>query len=85
MLYEQDGDSYWLQRAAANVDALNATSWDRAEGGYFQRHYLCRNPTAAGCGGGVEWTVERRKETVDQAWMQRAQAQLARTLLAQSR
>jgi hypothetical protein len=80
MLYRQDSDPYWLERASANVDALNATLWDAGNGGYFQRHYICRDSKAVGCGSGARWVVDPEKTTVGQAWMQRAQALLASTL-----
>jgi hypothetical protein len=81
LLYEQDGDPYWLDRASANVDALNRTVRDPASGGYAQRHYLCRDPNAPGCGGGAPWAIGPERQVVDQAWMQRAQALLATALL----
>ena len=79
-LYEETGDASWLKRATANVEAINATMWDGRKGGYFQRHYACRNPAAPGCEGGAAWAVGPEKSVVDQAWMQRAQALLARAI-----
>jgi len=80
MLQREDPDPYWLERASANVDALNATLWDPGSGGYFQRHYVCRDAKAPGCGSGAHWVVDPEKTTVAQAWMQRSQALLASTL-----
>jgi hypothetical protein len=80
-LYEHDGDRYWLERAAANVDALNQAAWDSAHGGYYHLYYLCRDRSTPGCERGEEWTIDTsEKHSVDQAWMQRAQALLATTL-----
>ena len=80
-LYAEDGDPYWLERAAANVEALDRAAWDPAHGGYFHRYYACRDPRPPGCAAGVEWAVDTtEKHAVDQAWMQRAQALLAATL-----
>jgi hypothetical protein len=80
-LYEQDGDSYWLERAAANVDALNQAAWDPVHGGYHHLYYLCRDRGIPGCESGSQWAVDTsEKHIVDQAWMQRAQALLATTL-----
>ena len=84
MLYDRDPDPAWLERATANLDALNVTLWDPGLGGYFHRHYACGNRTAPGCEGGAAWAVDPRKHTVDQAWMQRAQALLASTLMGRS-
>ena len=81
MLYARDPDPQWLARASANVDALNAILWDPANGGYFQSTYPCTDRRSAGCEAGAAWTVDPRKHTVDQAWMQRTQALLAATLL----
>lgn len=79
-LYEEDGDPAWLARAVANVEALNATVWDRASGGYYQRHYTCGSRLATNCETGATWAVGPERSGVDQAWMQRAQALLASTL-----
>jgi hypothetical protein len=81
MLYAVDRDPYWLERASANVDALNATLWDPANGGYYHRHYVCRDPGPPGCAGGASWSFDPAKHTVDQAWMQRVQALLATSLV----
>jgi uncharacterized protein YyaL (SSP411 family) len=80
-LYELDRDPIWLELASANVNALNSTTWDEANGGYFQRHYACRDWQAPGCNQGAEWAVGPEKSVIDQAWMQRAQALLGRALL----
>jgi Glycosyl hydrolase family 76 len=78
--YDQDHDPYWLERAAANVDALNRAAWDPAHGGYFHAYYACGAPTAPGCESGAKWVADTsEKHTVDQAWMQRVQALLAAT------
>jgi hypothetical protein len=83
-LYQRDHDSYWLERASANVDALNRVAWDSAHGGYFHRYYVCRDPSPPGCATGARWAVDTtEKHSVDQAWMQRAQAVLAATLVWQ--
>jgi hypothetical protein len=79
-LYELDRDPHWLHRATANVESLNAALWDPEHGGYFQRHYACRNPAAYGCEWGESWAIGPEKSVLDQAWMQRAQALLARAL-----
>jgi hypothetical protein len=81
MLYEQDRDPHWLNRATTNLDALNRSLWDSSSGGYNQRHYVCIDRGPPGCGGGAAWAVDPEKHTVAQAWMQRAQALLATTLL----
>jgi Glycosyl hydrolase family 76 len=83
MLYEQDRDPHWLNRATTNLDALNRSLWDSSSGGYNQRHYVCIDRGPPGCGGGAVWAVDAEKHTVAQAWMQRAQALLASSLLAQ--
>jgi hypothetical protein len=80
-LYQQDHDPYWLERASANIDALNASLWDAGNGGYYARHYVCRDPSPPGCGGSAAWAQDPAKHTVAQAWMQRAQALLAAALL----
>jgi hypothetical protein len=79
-LHEQDGDWYWLERAAANVDALNRGAWDEASGGYYHRYYVCRDTFAPGCADGAAQAVDVEKHSVDQAWMQRVQALLASAL-----
>ena len=84
MLYAQDPDPYWPDRASANVDALNSSLWDAGNGGYYQRHYLCRDPSPPGCGSGARTAFDPQKDTVAQAWMQRTQALLATTLLKQA-
>jgi hypothetical protein len=77
-LYEQDGDPYWLERATANIDALNRAAWDPAHGGYFHAYFRCGEPTEPGCDGGAAWVADTsEKHTVDQAWMQRVQVLLA--------
>lgn len=79
-LYEQDGDRYWLERASANVDALNRAAWDPAHGGYYHAYYVCGEPSQVGCADGTVWAADpTEKHTVDQAWMQRVQALLATT------
>jgi hypothetical protein len=82
-LYERDHDRYWLDRASANIDALNQVLWDPGNGGYFHSYYACIDPKTGGCENGASWAIEQHKHTVDQAWMERVQAQLARTLVGQ--
>jgi uncharacterized protein YyaL (SSP411 family) len=81
-LYASDRDPFWLARAGANLDALDRNAWDAAHGGYYQRYYLCRDPNPPGCADGVEQSADPEKLLVDQAWMQRTQALLARALLS---
>ena len=66
-LYPLDGDRRWLELARRNVDALNG--YLRApDGGYYR---LARAQDG-------EWWVDRTRDTVANAAMQRAQALLAR-------
>ena len=65
-LYETDRDQAWLSDAQANVDVLNLLLRDPASGGYFSD---CR------VDGSNRTTLQ---QCVDQAWMQRVQALLAR-------
>jgi hypothetical protein len=65
-LYETDRDQAWLGDAQANVDVLNLLLRDPASGGYFSE---CR------VDGSNRTTLQ---QCVDQAWMQRVQALLAR-------
>jgi uncharacterized protein YyaL (SSP411 family) len=85
LLYQQDGDPFWLERASANVDALNQGAWDTAHGGYYHRYYTCRDTIAPGCASGAAQSFDPDKHSVDQAWMQRVQALLATSLLRQAR
>src|SRR5262249_48617930 len=84
-LYQDSNNRRWLTRAAANVDALNSAAWDRANGGYFHRYYVCRDRIPPGCASGAGRAVDdTEKHLVDQAWLQRTQAQLAMALLLRS-
>lgn len=65
-LYEADRNQDWLDDAQANVDVLNLFLRDPAGGGYFSQ---CR------VDGGNRTALQ---QCVDQSWMQRAQALLAR-------
>jgi hypothetical protein len=63
------------------MDALNETLWDWGNGGYYRRHYICRDRTTPGCGGGATWAFDPEKHSVSQAWAQRAQALLATSII----
>jgi hypothetical protein len=65
-LFEADGDRTWLDRAAANVAALDAHLRDPVTHGY----YAGSRPDGSERSGAIQM--------VDQAWMQRAQAMLAK-------
>jgi uncharacterized protein YyaL (SSP411 family) len=65
-LYAAEGGTNWLEHARRNVDYMNAHLRDGQEGGYFAFCHLDGS------------NVEKRMEGVDQAWMQKLQAMLAR-------
>jgi uncharacterized protein YyaL (SSP411 family) len=65
-LYEADGDETWLDRAQQNIDVLHAQLVDSATHGCWA---TC-NPDGT--------QVSSVQQEVDQAWMQRAQALLAK-------
>jgi uncharacterized protein YyaL (SSP411 family) len=69
-LYAVDGDARWLGLARRNVDALHTQLYDPADGGYAHRAWREA--------GRVHLDPERH--TGAQAWMQYAQAALARAL-----
>ena len=76
-LHAADPDPRWLEIARANLDALEALALDPSDGGYYHLQHRCSEPSGPGCEAGQDWTVERDKLLVSQAWMQRAQALLA--------
>jgi uncharacterized protein YyaL (SSP411 family) len=69
-LVAADDDARWLAQARRNVDALHARFYDPADGGYAHRAWRE--------GGRVR--LDRARHTAAQAWMQLAQARLARAL-----
>jgi uncharacterized protein YyaL (SSP411 family) len=65
-LYEADGNALWLDYARLNIDYINDHLRNRTNGGYYT---FCNMDGS---------NVDRRLEGVDQAWMQRVQALIAR-------
>jgi uncharacterized protein YyaL (SSP411 family) len=65
-LFQVDQDPHWLELARANLDAIDRFLRDPSTGGYYA---ACQPDGTA---------VDGRQETVDQAWMQRAHALVAR-------
>jgi len=70
-----DGDARWVAAARRNVDALHARCYDPVDGGYAHRAWREAGPVR----------LDPERHTAAQAWMQLAQARLARTLAAGSR
>lgn len=64
-LYQADGNANWLNYAQQNIDYINANLRDTVNDGYYQ--FCALNGTG-------RYT---NMEGVDQAWMQRVQAQLS--------
>jgi uncharacterized protein YyaL (SSP411 family) len=80
-----DPNPVWLDRARANVDALETSLRDPADDGYYHMHFHCRDVREAGCEDGESWSFDPTKYLFSQAWMQRAQALLAQRLAAPAR
>ena len=76
-LYRADGDRYWLDRARANYDALEARFHDGTTGAYYHRVFPCRDQMAQYCKPGEKFGTDRTIYTLSQAMMQRVAALLA--------
>lgn len=79
-LYEHDHDPRWLERARANIDALNSVLLDPRDNGYYHMSFRCRWLYEPGCEDGQTWSFDPTKLHFSQAWMQRSQALLAERL-----
>jgi hypothetical protein len=78
-LYRADGNAYWLERARANFDVLEARFREGTSGAYAHRLFPCRDEFAAFCPPGQEYGLDRTVYTLSQAMMQRIAALLAAT------
>lgn len=76
-LYAVDGNRYWLERARANFDALDAHFQHGGSGAYFHRLFPCRDGYAAHCQPGEKYGIDRNVFTMSQAMMQLVAARLA--------
>jgi uncharacterized protein YyaL (SSP411 family) len=78
-LYRTDGDRYWLERARANFDQLEARFKHGESGAYYHRLFPCRDEFARFCAAGDRYGLDRTIYTLSQAMMQRVAALLAAT------
>jgi hypothetical protein len=78
-LYAVDGNRYWLERARANFDALEARFRHGNSGAYYHRLFPCRDGFVAHCQPGEEYGIDRNIFTMSQAMMQLVAALLAVT------
>jgi uncharacterized protein YyaL (SSP411 family) len=76
-LYKTDGDTYWLDRARANFDALEARFRQGGSGAYYHRVFPCRDHMLVHCAPGDRWGTDRNVYSLSQAMMQRVAALLA--------
>lgn len=79
-LYRVDGDRYWLERARANFDVLEARFRDGSTGAYYHRVFPCRDEMAPYCLPGETFGTDRTIYTLSQAMMQRVAALLSAAL-----
>ncbi len=73
-LYSADGDTFWRERARANLDALDRTFLDPVHGGYSRLAFRCSAERIVLCRPGERWGMDRIIYTMTQALMQRAAA-----------
>jgi mannose/cellobiose epimerase-like protein (N-acyl-D-glucosamine 2-epimerase family) len=76
-LYAVDGDRFWLDRARANFDALEARFRAERTGAYYRMLFPCWGRMASLCQPGATWGLDRIIFTMSQAMMQRVAALLA--------
>jgi uncharacterized protein YyaL (SSP411 family) len=76
-LYHADGDRYWLERARANFDVLEARFRQGDTGAYSHRLFPCRDQMAHLCQPGDEYGIDQTVYSLSQAMMQRVAALLA--------
>jgi uncharacterized protein YyaL (SSP411 family) len=80
-LQAADGDPFWLERAAANLEALDRHLRDPRDFSYANLYYPCLDRALEGCRQGQRWSYDPTRYLVSQAWMQRAHALMAAGLL----
>jgi hypothetical protein len=76
-LYAVDHDRFWLERAQANFDALEARFRGDEPGAYYRMAFPCQGDRVALCRPGERWGFDRNIYTLTQAMMQRVAALLA--------
>ncbi|MCC6179161.1 MAG: AGE family epimerase/isomerase [Chloroflexi bacterium] len=76
-LYAVDGDPFWLERARANFDTIEARFRDGDSGAYFRLTFPCTGERVSLCRPGEQWGYDRVIYSLSQAMMQRVAALLA--------
>jgi hypothetical protein len=76
-LHAADGDQFWLDRARANFDTLEALFRQDDTGAYSRMAFLSIGERAALCPPDQRWGYDRNVYTLTQAMMQRVAALLA--------
>jgi Glycosyl hydrolase family 76 len=76
-LYAIDRDTFWLDRARANFDALDRHFQQNGTGGYAHRVFPCRDQFIIHCFPGERWGTDHHIFSLSQAMMQRVAARLA--------
>jgi hypothetical protein len=78
-LYAVDGDAFWLDRARANFDALEATFRQGDSGAYSRMAFACTGERVSLCKPDQRWGFDENVYALTQAMMQRVAALLAAT------
>lgn len=76
-LYAVDQDQFWLDRARANFDSLEATFRQGNSGAYSRMAFACVGQNVSLCEKDARWGYDRNVYTLTQAMMQRVAALLA--------